>query len=501
MKIPGEDWDSHKGDCAIQICSRCFKRIPQEDSHIDDCAFKLCGHCRTNVLPEHWDFHKDNCAFRRCHNCFKSLPSEHWDTHTVGCGLQYCYKCHKKIPKEQHKIHLDECQFKICYKCSRQVPSHQCRVHLTECTKHRCNSCGKKFEKGGWNSHICLSVCCWTCNKHIPTNDFPYHKQNCLAILHDRRSALKEDGYCIWLRTLSGKTCLKSLREGLLFCKEHADKPSDGKVNTAAEKQFYRRILLQNGGRPALWKTSSISTLAQKWNKSPKTVVICDIEAICTSYSISHIDVFEIAMMNAEGDWIIPPTAINHHLSKSDLLSRGSSYIPYKMLISRYYGEINKKEAKGISERNATWKEIGKQFQAYVKKHGKIDTWLEWSNNCIDYRGVYAGLTSIGYEHLLPPLPSLEFRPLPCFRKIKKALGLDGLSLAQGNLFEILYPEDCKLLSRAHRAGPDVQMLRKILQYLFNTLDGIALPGNIEKYFIIIDLDAVDNNEKNNNEL
>ena len=44
-------------------------------------------------------------------------------------------------------------------------------------------------------------------------------------------------------------------------------------------------------------------------------------------------------------------------------------------------------------------------------------------------------------------------------------------------------------------------MLRKILQYLFNTLEGSPLPGKIENYFSVIDLELVDDNELDDHDL
>ena len=98
---------------------------------------------------------------------------------------------------------------------------------------------------------------------------------------------------------------------------------------------------------------------------------------------------------------------------------------------------------------------------------------------------------SVDHERFLAPEPSSEYRPLCWWRKIKNALGLNGLRLAQGNLFEILYLENSKLLSQAHYAGPDVQMLRKIVQYVINTFEDSPLPGKIDKYFPVIDLDLI----------
>jgi hypothetical protein len=64
-------------------------------------------------------------------------------------------------------------------------------------------------------------------------------------------------------------------------------------------------------------------------------------------------------------------------------------------------------------------------------------------------------------------------------------------------LFAILYPEDNKLLAQAHYAGPDVEMLIKVIKYLFANLEGSQSPRKIENYFHVIDVDLSDINGQN----
>ncbi len=152
---------------------------------------------------------------------------------------------------------------------------------------------------------------------------------------------------------------------------------------------------------------------------------------------------------------VFSPTTIHHRLSKNDLACRQSTYFPHQVLVKITKVNPARARQKASAGRSATWQEIGEQLETYVEKHGKIEIWLDWSNSNIGYKGVHAGLKSVCYDHLLPPQPSVEFRPLLWWRRTRKALQLDDLKLAQANLHRILYPEDMELALLAHRAGPD----------------------------------------------
>jgi hypothetical protein len=80
--------------------------------------------------------------------------------------------------------------------------------------------------------------------------------------------------------------------------------------------------------------------------------------------------------------------------------------------------------------------------------------------------------------------------------KIRAVLKLENLGLSLGNLFAILYPEDNELLSQAHYAGPDVEMLIKVIKYLFANLEGSQIPEKIENYLHVIDIDLSEINEQ-----
>jgi hypothetical protein len=293
--------------------------------------------------------------------------------------------------------------------------------------------------------------------------------------------------------------CLNPREKDALYCKEHFDEKLAGilydrKQNTAAEQQFFRKKLLRKTGHSPLWRNPSISAVAQIWHNSPQNVALCDIETSYICNATSHTDIYEVAIMDARGEWIIQPTTIHHRLPKKELACTGRelSGRTRKAQIRKHYGEFDDTEAIGIGGRSATWQEIGQALQSYVDKHGTLQLWLDWSSGNHDYKGVRVGLESVGYEHLLPPQPSGAFRPLLWWRGIRDTLQLHGLKLCQGNLYSTLYPGDIELALSSHRAGPDVQMLRKVVQYFLHASEGVAIVDRIEKDPMAVNLETVD---------
>jgi len=138
----------------------------------------------------------------------------------------------------------------------------------------------------------------------------------------------------------------------------------------------------------------SVFKSAQKWAEQPKNVAICDIEACNLGHSISNLNVFEIAIANAEGQWIIPPTIIHHEMTKKELFRANAAKILNSLVFCKFYGNVDATEARGIGKRTATRKKLGKELEAYIKKEETIIAWFDWSPQNIDWQGVYAGLAS-----------------------------------------------------------------------------------------------------------
>ena len=160
--------------------------------------------------------------------------------------------------------------------------------------------------------------------------------------------------------------------------------------------------------------------------------------------------------------------------------NRDSSF--YETTFVKWYGAINGDEALGLSDRTADWSEIACQIDEHCKRHGPLLSWIDWSSTLLDYEGLFVGLKSGGKAHLIPKKPSRTIRPLMWWRGVRQMYGLGRMSLTLGNLFEILYPKERELLSRAHFADADVQMLRKIVDFLFRTLPRSPVRGTMEAH-------------------
>jgi hypothetical protein len=104
---------------------------------------------------------------------------------------------------------------------------------------------------------------------------------------------------------------------------------------------------------------------------------------------------------------------------------------------------------------------------------------------CGDYNCLTHGLKKAGREDLLPPKPKWLERPLAWWMAVRHrlALGSSDLSLALGNLYGLIFPEDPCLLHRWHNAGADVHMTIRLINAYFCRVKGISIPGKIDAYF------------------
>ena len=500
-KIPVELYDSHLNECKFRICTNCLGPVPADtlDAHKAECQKRHCLKCKKPQDLAEFDTHMANCTYRACSQCNQRFPTEaKLAAHLAKCTYRYCHKCkfYRPLPTEaEFQAHVATCSYRrFCHGCRKWIFEKQVDTHKATCTSRYCHHCGLIYnlDQDGQTVHACAWVRCSTCRQRIKKSAYPSHRPDCTNLLFEKKRALHEIGCCSWLKTLSSQLCPHPQVPGQRLCKNHAKEYAfkgnsrQSEYNTEVEQLRFRRILLDTRLQSLLRKFSTMSIITKRWKERPKTVAVCDIEGTSMRLqptSESHLNVFQVAVRNADGDWIIEPTIIHHHVSKHDLHDHNKDALRYGRNFTKFYGEIDDTEAKGIGSRTATWSSIGQELETYTTKFGKLDTWLEWSSTGCDWLGFYAGLASVGYDHLLPPQPNFTHSPLQWWRKIRKIFPIDlkGLRLSLGNLFEILFPEDTHLLSQVHYAGADVRMLSKILQYTLT--DGSVIKSKIGSHF------------------
>lgn len=133
-------------------------------------------------------------------------------------------------------------------------------------------------------------------------------------------------------------------------------------------------------------RTHSIDSIMQAWSNDPHSIVIADFEY--HPGLIRSEGIFELALANAHGNWIVPPTSINHHISTKELYEKAKShwlsktrdnphineyrlehlrtqFYYWRSLILKYYGSIDDAETPGLS-----WEEIADLIDKYTSVSG-----------------------------------------------------------------------------------------------------------------------------------
>lgn len=378
-------------------------------------------------------------------------------THLMDCDYQKCPRCTKcRIPNAEFEAHKARCSFQCCRQCVRVIRAEEYIQHAKSCSFYRCHRCN---------------------TSRIPLPDLKTHFKVCEYRLCEycHQKTLKDDlGHICFDRSdVSLARTQRKLRENLL----------NPKINFP--------------------KTPSIEKVMILWSKSPYTTAVLDFEyhSECLA-EMKEKGVFQLAIANALGEWIVPPTTINHQISTSDLSSKGWKVLEAKYnnlpldghtktqlikawriwqaSIVKFYGQSSEDETSGL-----TWDEIALQLRTYTEKHGKLMTCLEWGISSRDYYCLEVGLQKAKSADLLPPMPLGPERPLIWWATLRKQLQLDahGLDLSLGPIYRFIFPEDEKTYSRWHDAGYDVLMTIRLVEFYFAKVSGSAVEGKLEWYF------------------
>ena len=105
-----------------------------------------------------------------------------------------------------------------------------------------------------------------------------------------------------------------------------------------------------------------------------------------------------------------------------------------------------------------------------------------WAPSNLDYTLLAKGLKLAGRQDVLPPEPVPGSQPYWWWATLRQSLGAtaDEMSLCLSRVYGSLYPEDRRLLLRAHTADADVVMLVRVMRTYLARVQGLPAPGKIE---------------------
>lgn len=354
------DKETHHKACNFRLCSACQKRIPVSDleAHRSNCELKACQGCRKPFPLAELENHRPNCDFYQCHRCDKiRIPKKDAPLHLQAC-LQFkrCRPCRRMYPIDSFNEHRLSCIFRVCYDCGqKRIPAQELQRHWSICRYVRCHICRERVPKDE-NIHVCTSVRCSLCHLKIPLDEHSKHNSNCKFI--------KCYGCC------SRFPDTAAFQEHVAYCSGPLGQPAQ----TFDAGQVSKTLLDRRTEFPGF---PSIRRVMKGWSTHPSKVIIVDFEYDSRILPIMrHEAVFQIAIINACGDWIVPPVSINHGISTSQLQEkvsstlsslprRGRINIPrttiHRQLV-KFYGTIGEDETPGHS-----WAEIADILESYTK--------------------------------------------------------------------------------------------------------------------------------------
>jgi hypothetical protein len=433
----------HTEECKkkFRVCRKCKKSgIPIEalEAHLEACPFKRCHRCDTTVLTLDWEKHSKACQLRRCSGCRKTKILDLIE-HRRMCKLTYCSRCYERritdldghnivcqyfrcnnckrarILLQDVEAHLNTClELKICRHCNERFRAvdvvehsnscshwrcdhcrlsfslHEVEAHLRTCQSTRCYKCNARFSKPEL-PHICAHFKCKRCGRQQPLNQFEEHMSTCqfvrCGICHMRFShtSIFEDhqGPCAERSRAARYQATSAVKNTAINRQVVAQIRQDLKVELTADTGTISKGLLSAmllNSKSCYPQSPAIKRVMDAWTKTPHNVVIADFEYSTRLLStMKHECVFEIALANANGDWIVPPTSINHKITISELFQKGVAYLlpsqgdssqhnhtdrihRFRSQIAKYYGSSNKSETPGLS-----WEEIAEAIADYIK--------------------------------------------------------------------------------------------------------------------------------------
>jgi hypothetical protein len=217
--------------------------------------------------------------------------------------------CQKPLKGLEVGSHLEQCQSRICPQCNASVFARQYDKHLQTCTVVYCRICRK--------SNILL-------------DEIKEHKERC-----SHRS--------------------RGLNTSIPLC----------------DKQVTRTLLAPDTCFPI---SEAIKRTMKAWTEEPLNTIVADFEFFRhTNWdkSPSEFALFplQIAMANANGEWIVPVTSINYGLPMRAMFDQGKSLpnnvdrYAWEGMLHKFYGNA---DIDAITP-GMTWTDIANRIDNYVQ--------------------------------------------------------------------------------------------------------------------------------------
>lgn len=296
-KLPSESKKEHYAKCKSFECARCRKR-PREskEQHYAKCKGSIyqCSYCGARPSePKREHYAKCEGSKYKCSRC-GARPSEPQAEHYAKCtGTGPGYRCHRcdkrpKVPSQEHRAtcgarryfcshclveHSSACTTRSCPLCHKLFTETNLDEHLEHCLFRWCPQCNVPIHKDQYEVHlrVCSQTYCDNCRTQVPLDDVQEHKSECSA----RRGSDRIWGPEVAARLFAPNTCFPICSRTMSTMRAWVGEP----LNTAiVDFEFWR-----------VW-TERI-------------------------FPGSPVKPLQLAIANADGEWIIPVSTINYNVS------------------------------------------------------------------------------------------------------------------------------------------------------------------------------------------
>jgi hypothetical protein len=342
-------------------CSVCLVRDPSP-------GFKSCEQCRQYKRSMCRQYQSQKKELReanknKCTNCLVSDPSS---------GYKTCQPCRQKLyrpmsrywqskKRAERKANNEDSMkcsnclvrdpapgFRTCQRCQGYSRASKRRLQMRSSSQDMCTTCHRVEASPGYQS-------CDRCRIRQNQRSRRSRKERI------RRFIL--EGKCI--------ACGETRDPGYSKCQTYREqdraqwtssiirRPIDWEAQSRAA-----RILLSPSTLYPL--PPNIQRVLSAWYDKPYTIMVADFEYNVEAFrNFRHEAVWQVAIADASGNWIVPLTTINHCMSKQALFDRGQLLEEsrrYENTIARFYGVVDEDETPGL-----TWEEIADLIDQHTK--------------------------------------------------------------------------------------------------------------------------------------